>query len=127
MKDYEICSRHIVMYPDCNSGTRLFGGMLLCWLDADCAIFSGRFMRVNKLVTAKFNGMEFKVPVELGRVVTIYAKVIEEGTSSLTVHALVTKTNDDGSSEVEVAETTIVYVSVDDNGRPKTWNTGSQE
>jgi acyl-CoA thioesterase YciA len=122
LEEYSLCFRGLVKYPDCNSTENLFGGKLLLWLDESVAIFASRYMNAAKVVTARFESMDFEVPTEIRKVVSIYAKVTKEGNSSLTVHAIATKSNMDGSEEVEVAQTSIVFVSVDSNGKSTPWN-----
>ena len=119
--DYEVCFKGIVKYPDCNATQNLFGGKLLMWLDEYVAIAASQYIGENRVVTKKFSEMIFEVPIELRKVVTIYAKPVRDGRTSVTMHAYVIKSDADGSEEVHVAEASIVYVAVDENGRPKSW------
>lgn len=118
---YSLCFRGIVKYPDCNATENLFGGKLLLWLDEYTAIFASRHMRSKRVVTARFDSMDFKVPTELKKILSIYAKVIKEGKSSLTVNAVATKSDMGSLQEIEVARTNIVFVSVDENGNSQPW------
>jgi len=119
---YELCFRGIVKYPDCNATKNLFGGKLLLWFDEHVAIAASRHIGKDEIVTKKFSEMIFEVPTELRRVLSIYAKVAKEGRTSITMHAIATKSSRGGDDEVVVANVTIVYVAIDDEGRPTPWN-----
>lgn len=122
LDEYKVCTTHLVKYPDCNATKNLFGGQLLAWLDESVAIYASRHMRTDMIVTAHFGGLDFKVPTELRKVVTIYAKPIKEGNSSLKVHAVATKRDMGSREEIVIAETEIVYVAVDENMKPTPWD-----
>lgn len=119
---YELCFRCIVKYPDCNATENLFGGKLLLWLDESVAIAASRHIKHSRIVTKKFSEMVFKVPTELRKVLSIYAKVISKGQTSITMSAIATKSNGDGSDVQIVGRAEIVYVAVDENGKPLVWN-----
>lgn len=122
LEGYTVCTRHLVKYPDCNATTNLFGGKLLAWIDEGVAIHASKYMRSDMIVTAHFGEMNFKVPTPLRSVVTIYAKVIREGRTSLTVHGVATKRTMGSSEETVIADTELVFVSVDENMRPIPWS-----
>lgn len=119
---YELCFRGIVKYPDCNATENLFGGKLLLWLDESVAISASRHIKHSRIVTKKFSEMVFQIPTEIRKILSIYAKVAVEGRTSITMNAIATKSNGDGSDEQVVARTTIVYVAVDEQGKPLIWN-----
>jgi acyl-CoA hydrolase len=122
LDEHTLCTTHLVKYPDCNATQNLFGGQLLAWLDESVAIYASKHMGTNLLVTAHFGGLDFKVPTELRKVVTIYAKVIKEGRTSLTVHGVATKRDMGSSEETFVADTEIVFVAVGEDMKPKPWH-----
>lgn len=79
-------------------------------------------MRTDRLVTRKVGEIEFRVPVPLGYVCNIYARTKKEGNTSLTVTVTVTRKTFDGTgSEDVVCETDIVFVALDQNGKPTPW------
>lgn len=121
LEEYEKCSWYIVKHPQLNATTNLFGGQLLSWIDEATAIYASTYMAEDKVVTARINAIDFKIPTELGMVITIWAKAIEEGRSSLTLEAVATKRSMGGQEEVEVAKTTLVFVALDQDGQSKIW------
>lgn len=118
---YHFCSTHLVKYPDCNATQNLFGGKLLAWIDEKTAIFASKYMHENLVVTAHFGGLDFKTPAELRKIVKIYAKVLKEGNSSLRIAVLVTKSNMGEDEETLIATNEVVFVAVDESGKPKHW------
>jgi acyl-CoA hydrolase len=121
IEGYELSTRHLVKYPDCNATSNLFGGQMLSWFDESAAIFAGGIMRTNRIVTKHFGNMSFDIPTERGKVVSIYCKVVKEGTTSLTVHAIATKKDFGDIEEVQVADTEIVFVAINPEGCSTPW------
>jgi acyl-CoA hydrolase len=120
MEEYgPVVTSHIVKYPDCNSTKNLFGGQLLAWIDESAAIFAASHMGSKHIVTKVVGSLEFKVPTELHKVLSIRASVIHEGQTSLIVRAVATKKDMGSDKEIKVAETEIVFVSVNDIGTEK--------
>lgn len=119
--DYEKCSSYLVKHPQLNATTNLFGGTLLAWMDEATAIYASTYMAEDLIVTAHFGGIDFEVPKEKGMVVTIWAKVLKEGKSSLTIEAVATKRTMGGQEEYPVAKTKLVFVAIDAEGKPKYW------
>lgn len=121
MTDYHQSTRHLVMPQHLNAANTLFGGQLLAWIDEGAALYAACQMKTDHLVTLKFAETIFKVPVEQGRVVTIYCKTVKEGSTSLTVSVLVTKKSYEQGQEEIVIETELVFVAVDECGKKKIW------
>jgi acyl-CoA hydrolase len=118
---YTFCSNHLVKYPDCNSTQNLFGGKLLAWIDEKAAIFASKYMHENLVVTAHFGGLDFETPAQLRKIVKIYARVLNEGTTSIRIGVLVTKSNMGEDKEELIAKNEVVFVAVNEDGRPKPW------
>lgn len=118
--EFKLCFRGLVKYPDCNATKNLFGGQLLAWLDEYVAIEAKRITKHDKIVTKKFSEMVFKTPTPLGSILSIYAKPIALGKTSITMKAIAVK-NFDHKEEI-IAESDIVYVAVDKDNKPVIWN-----
>jgi acyl-CoA hydrolase len=119
---FQLCSVHLVKYPDCNATENLFGGRLLAWIDESAAIYAGEIMSEPRIVTAHFGGLDFEKPTELRKIVRIYSKVLKEGNTSLRVKVVVTKCAMGSFEEETVASNEIVFVAVDETGKPKVWD-----
>ena len=110
-------SAEIVMPSYTNNHGTMFGGKVLEMMDKLGAIAALRF--TNKpFVTASFESIDFHQPIKQGDIVEMHAKVIFTGNTSLVVKI-------DCFSEPRLGgrsglRTTgfIVFVTVDDHGRP---------
>lgn len=125
--------RRIVMYEDLNSAGTIFGGRLVAWIDEGSAIYASCQMNARRIVTKKISELIFNQPARLGDMLEIWCKVAKAGKSSLTISVLVTRRSfsDDpahmsGESgpQGEICRCEIVFVSVDEQGKPRVWNPG---
>jgi acyl-CoA thioesterase YciA len=107
-----------MMLPrDTNANGTIFGGILLAYLDQAGAIATRA--TCPRVVTVKMTEVVFHAPVFVGDVVSFYANVVGTGTTSITVHVVVESDRSLGKgSSVKVTEAEIVYVNVDEGGRP---------
>ncbi len=119
--DFIFASRRLVMYSDLNSAGRLFGGQLMAWLDEATAQVAARVMRTQNLVTKKFGEVVFDHPGKLGDSVEIWCRVAKEGTTSLTLDCRVLVRKVSPESLHQICHSTVVYVALDETGRPAAW------
>lgn len=116
---YQLVSRHTVMYPDCNTTNRLFGGRLMQWIDEAAGMFVRCSMATDRVVTAYVDNLAFRRPTVLGELIEIYCKVLKFGQTSLTISVVVTNLDvSNPSQRRKKLETQMVWVSVDSDGRP---------
>ena len=108
----------VTMMPrDTNANGTIFGGILLAYLDQAGAIATRANCR--RVVTVKMTEVVFHAPVFVGDVVSFYARVLKTGTTSITIHVDVEAERWRGEGRpVKVTEAEIVYVNVDESGRP---------
>jgi acyl-CoA thioesterase YciA len=121
--------RRIVMYEDLNAAGSIFGGKLVSWIDEGSAIYASCQMNARRIVTKKISELVFQQPARLGDMLEIWCRVVRPGSSSLTISVLVTRRTfaDDSGKEsaptaAEICRCEIVFVSVDEQGRPRNWN-----
>ncbi len=109
----------VVLLPrDTNERGTIFGGVILAHIDL-AGTFEARKISHNRFVTVALNEVEFKEPVHVGDVVSFYTSLEKVGRTSITVHVDVEAQRRSNPDEtVQVTEATVVYVSVDDEGRP---------
>ena len=109
----------VVMMPgDTNADGTIFGGVLLSLIDQAAYIEAMRQAH-HRYVTVSFKGVTFHEPVFVGDVISIYAETTNIGRTSITLHAKVCarrRLNPD--LVVKVTEGDVVFVAVDENGRP---------
>jgi acyl-CoA thioesterase YciA len=108
-------TRKLVKPGDLNANNTLFGGRLMAWVDEEAAIYAAIEARHEKVVTKSISAINFIAPAKKGDVVEIGVALKRVGKTSVTlevkVRNLVTQ-----NVIVEIDE--MVFVCVDENGRP---------
>ena len=62
----------------------LFGGQAMAWMDKAAFLAAARYSR-RTVVTAHSDQVDFKLPIRVGEMVEIVARVVDVGRSSMTV------------------------------------------
>ncbi len=110
--------RVILLPRDTNARGSVFGGAILSHLDL-AGVVEARKQAPRNFVTVCMRQVEFKQPVYVGDLVSFYTETLRVGTTSITVRVVVEA---DRAAEpgrrVPVTEAEIVYVAVDEAGRP---------
>jgi acyl-CoA thioesterase YciA len=110
--------RVMMMPRDTNAHGTIFGGVLLSYIDQAGAV-EARKHTPHRFVTVAMNSVEFKKPVFVGDVLSFNTHVVKRGTTSITVRVSVEAERfDDPQLVVPVTEAVLVYVAVDEQGRP---------
>ncbi len=110
--------RVMMMPRDTNAQGTIFGGVLLSYIDQAGAVEARRHTR-RRFVTVAMKEVEFKQPVYVGDVLSFYTRPIRFGRTSLTIGVKVEAERfADPGTVVSVTEATLVYVAIDDEGRP---------
>lgn len=109
----------VVMMPrDTNADGTIFGGVILSLMDQAAYIEAMRQAH-HRYVTVAFKEVEFHKPVYVGDVLTLYARTLAIGRSSLRIHVRVCAgRRKDPEQVVQVTEGEIVFVSVGEDGQP---------
>jgi acyl-CoA thioesterase YciA len=109
----------VTMLPrDTNSHGTIFGGVILSHIDLAGGIAASR-QAPRKFVTRAMHEVEFIAPVYVGDVVSFYTSVVRQGTTSITVKISVeSERGKEPRRRVKVTEAEVIYVAVDDGGRP---------
>ena len=109
-------SRKIIKPQDLNNNGTLFGGAVLSWIDEEAAIFVACQLGKQNIVTKYMSEINFVHSGELGDVIEIGMETVKFGTTSITVRCEVrTKFSEKTIITIEK----IVFVNVDEYGRPK--------
>jgi acyl-CoA thioesterase YciA len=119
----EILAIRVSAMPrDTNAHGTIFGGHILSLIDQAGAI-AAHGLGASKLVTVAMREVEFKQPVQVGDMVTCWARVVKVGRSSVTsivrVVAQSPMAQARGEPERDVTQAEVVYVHVGDDGRPQ--------
>ena len=111
--------RVIPLPKDLNASGDVFGGWIMAHVDLAASIPAVRRAK-GRVVTVAVNAFVFKEPVFKSDLVSFYAHVIREGTTSMTVDVEVYSERDPADPKiVKVTEATLTYVAIDGNGKKR--------
>ena len=114
----EAAIRVVMMPKDTNAEGTIFGGVILSLMDQAGYIEAMRQAH-HKYVTVSFKEVEFKKPVYVGDVLSIYAETTRIGRTSVTARLRVcANRRTEPDKHVEVTKGEMVFVSVDEAGKP---------
>jgi len=120
----ELAYRVVAMPADTNAYGDIFGGWLMSQIDIAGSIVAIR-KAAGRVATVAVKEFRFLAPVAVGDLVSCYAEIRKIGHSSLTVHVVAEACRQlDAHSETVVADATLVYVALDNNGRPRSLDAG---
>lgn len=119
MADSRDATLRITMLPrDTNARGTIFGGVILSHIDLAGGIAASR-QAARHFVTRAMRGVEFIAPVYVGDVVSFYASVLHQGKTSITIKISVeAERGKDPRERVKVTEAEVIYVAVDEKGKP---------
>ncbi len=112
--------RVIAMPADTNPEGDIFGGWLLAHMDLAGATPAFELAQ-GRCVTIALDGMVFHRPVSVGDEVSIYARVLATGRTSIRVHVEAWKRarNDAHAQAERVTEGVFTYVAIDNDRKPR--------
>jgi acyl-CoA thioesterase YciA len=113
----EVVIRTIAMPADANANGDIFGGWLFSQMDLGGAVLA-RSVAKSRVVTVAVDAMSFVTPVNVGDIVSCYARTEAIGRTSLKVRieAWVQRSTD--GTELHVTHGLFTYVAIDDQGKP---------
>jgi len=126
LPDEQPTMRLLARPTDTNAAGDIFGGWIMSQVDLAGSIAASRVSR-GRTVTVAVNSFHFKKPVFIGDLVSLYAKVLKIGNTSITVRVEVFAERDPSNIDtIKVTEANLTYVSVDKNGLPRLVQSESQ-
>jgi acyl-CoA thioesterase YciA len=99
-----------------NPNGTAFGGYIVSVMDKVAGFAAGRFSG-GAVVTASMDKVDFRIPIKMGEVVEIIAKVESVGRTSMRIKVDVLKAMPNDSSLVTSGYFT--FVAIDQNGKPR--------
>ena len=110
--------RVMMLPPDTNANGTIFGGIILSHIDLAGAVEAHRHAPA-RLVTASMHEVSFHAPVFVGNLVSFYTETLKCGRTSVTVKVtVVVERGFVGTHRDKVTEAEVVYVQIDEDGRP---------
>ncbi len=110
--------RQVMMPRDTNAVGTIFGGVILSMIDLAAATHAHAY-HPGKIVTVAFDQVEFKHPVFVGDLVSLFCSTSRLGNSSIEVHVSVwAQRASDRDTHAHVTEGKVTFVAVGEDGRP---------
>lgn len=102
-----------------HAGGDIFGGWTMGQIDIAGSI-PAVLRAKGRVVTVAVNSMSFLTPVFVGDILSLYAEIVRVGRTSMTVDVEVYAQRNPVSPEcVRVSDAQLIYVAVDEHGRPR--------
>ncbi len=95
----------------------IFGGVVLSYID-QAGFVEARRHGIHRWVTAAIDRVEFKAPIHVGDIISLYATATKLGTKSITILVEVEAERFSTGEAVPVTAATLVMVAVDASGKP---------
>ena len=109
-------TRKLIKPRDLNSHGTLFGGRVLEWIDEEAAIFAICQLNNSNVVTKAMSEINFLSSAKVGDVVELGMELVGFGKTSITLSCNV-RNKKTKVSIIKIDK--IVFVSLDENGKPK--------
>ncbi len=108
----------IAMPADTNPAGDIFGGWLMSMMDLAASNIAARVSR-GRVATIAVDGMAFLTPVHVGDEVSVYAKLISVGRTSMKLKVDAYSRPREGEVTTRVTEGIFTFVAIDHNGRSR--------
>ncbi len=110
--------KRVMMPRDTNAVGTIFGGVILSEIDLAAATEAHKH-HAGMVVTVSMDKIDFKSPVRVGDLVSLFTETLRIGRTSITVKVAVwAQRRFGGGSQDYVTEAEVTMVAVDPSGRP---------
>jgi acyl-CoA thioesterase YciA len=106
------------MPADANANGDIFGGWLFSQMDLGGAVLARGLAR-SRVVTVAVDAMNFVTPVNVGDIVTCYARLESIGRTSLKIAIEAWVKRGTADTEHHVTHGLFTYVAIDERGKPQ--------
>ena len=114
----EITLQAIAMPWDANVGGDIFGGWLMSQMDLGASVIA-RQRALGRTATVACDGMQFLKPVMIGDLVSIHARLVKEGRSSMHIAVEVWVKRKIYEEHLKVTEAKFTFVALDEAGKSR--------
>ena len=118
---YQCALQKLIFGKHLNAAQTLFGGQLLSWIDEASAMFAIEYMGTRKVLTKKISEVIFVNPGLSGDKIQFWCKAVRDGNTSMTMELIAKTMNVESRKQREICTCQIVYVAVDELGKPIPW------
>ncbi|PTY00703.1 acyl-CoA thioesterase [Opitutus sp. ER46] len=105
------------MPADANANGDIFGGWIVSQMDLGGAVLA-RGIAHSRVTTVAIDSMSFISPVNVGDIVTCYARLLHIGNTSMKIDVEVWAQRWSDAAQLRVTEGKITYVAIDSAGKP---------
>jgi acyl-CoA thioesterase YciA len=109
--------RTIAMPADTNPSGDIFGGWLMSQMDLAAGSIATKTSG-GRSATVAVDAMIFHRPVKVGDEVSLYATLVRQGRTSMTIHVDAWRRPRQSATSEKVTEANFTFVALDDDGRP---------
>lgn len=110
--------RVTTMPADANPYGDIFGGWLMSQMDMAAGLVAARHAK-GRAVTIAVDAMQFHRPVVVGDEVSVYARLVRVGRTSMTIEVESWCRDRHGEQLCKVTEARFVFVAIDEARRPR--------
>jgi acyl-CoA thioesterase YciA len=110
--------RTIAMPADTNPAGDIFGGWLMSQMDLAGGSIGARVSR-GRVATVRAEAMVFHSPVFVGDEVSLFARVIARGRTSMKIEVEAWRRNKESEDTTKVTEAVFTFVAIDEERRPR--------
>jgi acyl-CoA thioesterase YciA len=114
----ELTIQTLAMPADTNANGDIFGGWIVSQMDLAAGILAKR-MALGRVTTVAIHSMSFLKPVRIGDLVSCYATLLQQGTTSMTISVEVWVRPATQNEAYQVTEGVFVFVAIDALGKPR--------
>jgi acyl-CoA thioesterase YciA len=115
---FEPTIRVTAMPADANPYGDIFGGWLMSQMDLGASSVASRHAK-GRAVTIAVDGMQFHRPVLVGDELSVYARLVRVGNTSMTVAVEAWRRARHGEDSQKVTQAHYVFVALDEVRRPR--------
>src|SRR6201998_2938462 len=114
----QLCTRTLAMPADTHQNGDIFGGWLLSQMDVSGGVFAAKITKTRN-VTVAIDAINFRKPVYVGDLVSVFGTLVRVGRTSITVRLEAWVTRRRETQAILVTDGNFTYVSIDDQGKPQ--------
>jgi len=114
----DVAIRTIAMPADTNPNGDIFGGWLMSQMDLAASTLAHTRAQ-GRVATVAVDGMSFLSPVFVGDEVSLYARMLTTGRTSMRIFVEAWRRPRADMASIKVTEATFVFVSIDENRKPR--------